>query len=77
MRATTRTAIVLGIAVLVLTAIVAPAAAGRPGCLVSNERTEVGARSLQAGLDAALPGDTLVVTPHSVLPPSLAEAPIE
>lgn len=23
------------------------------------------------------PGDTLVVTPHSVLPPSLAEAPIE
>ena len=36
-------------------------AAGRPGCLVSNERTRLGTTSLQAGIDAASPGDTLVV----------------
>lgn len=36
-------------------------AAGRPACLVSNERTGFGARSLQVGIDAAAPDDTLVV----------------
>jgi parallel beta-helix repeat protein len=35
--------------------------AGRPVCLVSNERTGIGARSLQEAIDAANPGDTLVV----------------
>jgi len=34
---------------------------GRPICLVSNEHTGVGSRSLQAGIDAATAGDTLVV----------------
>ncbi len=36
-------------------------AAGRPGCLVSNERTGVAALSLQAAVDLAADGDTLVV----------------
>ena len=36
-------------------------AAGRPPCLVSNERTELGSRSLQDGIDAAAPGDMLFV----------------
>jgi hypothetical protein len=36
-------------------------AAGRPSCLVSNERTRLGMQSLQAGIDAAAAGDTLVV----------------
>jgi hypothetical protein len=36
-------------------------AAGRPTCLVSNERTHLGSTSLQAGIDAASAGDTLVV----------------
>lgn len=39
----------------------AVSAAGRPACLVSNERTGLGSRSLQDGIDAAVPGDTLVV----------------
>jgi hypothetical protein len=39
----------------------AASAAGRPSCLVSNERTDLGSRSLQAGIDASAPGDTLVV----------------
>jgi hypothetical protein len=34
---------------------------GRPSCLVSNKRTGLGSRSLQAGIDAAASGDTLVV----------------
>ena len=34
---------------------------GRPSCLVSNGRTGLGSRSLQAGIDAAAAGDTLVV----------------
>ena len=42
---------------------IAPAAgaAGRPTCLVSNQRTGVGTRSLQAAVDTASPGDTLIV----------------
>ncbi len=36
-------------------------AVGRLGCLVSNERTGLGTTSLQAGIDAASPGDTLIV----------------
>lgn len=35
--------------------------AGRPPCLVSNERTGSGSRSLQDGIDTSLAGDTLVV----------------
>jgi hypothetical protein len=35
--------------------------AGRPSCLVSNERTGSGSRSLQEGIDTAAAGDTLVV----------------
>jgi predicted outer membrane repeat protein len=34
---------------------------GRHSCLVSNERTGMGARSLQEAIDAAAPGDMLVV----------------
>jgi len=36
-------------------------AAGRPPCLVSNERTHLGSTTLQAGIDAARAGDALVV----------------
>lgn len=36
-------------------------AAGRPPCLVSNERTNLGISDLQASIDAAVPGDTLVI----------------
>jgi hypothetical protein len=36
-------------------------AAGRPECLVSNERTGQESKSLQDGIDAASSGDTLVV----------------
>ena len=36
-------------------------AAGRPTCLVSNERTHLGSTTLQAGIDAARAGDTLIV----------------
>jgi predicted outer membrane repeat protein len=35
--------------------------ATRPSCLVSNERTKDGARSLQAAIDAAASGDTLII----------------
>jgi hypothetical protein len=53
-------ALASALAVIVL---LAPAAAtgGRPVCLVSNERSDVGARSLQTAVDAAVAGDTLVV----------------
>jgi hypothetical protein len=34
---------------------------GRPTCLVSNKRTGLGSRSLQAAIDAAVSGDTLLV----------------
>jgi predicted outer membrane repeat protein len=40
---------------------VAGNSSGQPPCLVSNERTGIGARSLQAALDAAAEGDTLIV----------------
>jgi predicted outer membrane repeat protein len=36
-------------------------ATGHPTCLVSNERTHLGSTSLQAGIDAARAGDTLIV----------------
>lgn len=36
-------------------------AGDRPSCLVSNERTKVGMRSLQDAIDAAASGDTLMV----------------
>jgi predicted outer membrane repeat protein len=57
----------IGIAAGVLLAVVAGASAGayagngRPPCLVSNERTGLGSRSLQEGIDAAAAGDMLVV----------------
>jgi predicted outer membrane repeat protein len=35
--------------------------AGPPQCLVSNERTKDGARSLQAAINAAASGDTLII----------------
>jgi predicted outer membrane repeat protein len=49
--------------VLLAAAVVVEAgrAAGRPACLVSNVRTGLGARSLQEAIDAAVPGDTLMV----------------
>jgi hypothetical protein len=40
-------------------------------------RVEVAPEFLEGVQSILSPGDTLVVTPHSVLPPSLAEAPIE
>lgn len=48
---------------LVSMVLLAPSAnpAGRPPCLVSNERTKDGARSLQAAIDAAASGDTLII----------------
>jgi hypothetical protein len=39
----------------------AHSAPGRPLCLVSNERTGVGAQSLQQAVDTAAAGDTLIV----------------
>jgi hypothetical protein len=39
----------------------AGSAARRSSCLVSNERTKLGSRSLQEAIDAAAAGDTLVV----------------
>ena len=36
-------------------------AAGRPSCLVSNERTRFGSGSLRDAINAASPGDTLIV----------------
>jgi hypothetical protein len=42
-------------------AVQAASSKGRPSCLVSNERTGLGSRSLQEGIDAATAGDTLVV----------------
>jgi hypothetical protein len=49
--------------VLLAAAVVVQAgrAAARPACLVSNERTGLGVRSLQEAIDAAAPGDTLTV----------------
>ena len=49
--------------VLVAGVSVAPVAnaAGRPTCLVSNQRTHLGSTILQAGIDAARAGDTLIV----------------
>lgn len=52
----------VGIVALVIAAVAAgTTAAGRPTCLVSNERTGVGFRSMQDAVDAASPGDTLVI----------------
>jgi hypothetical protein len=47
------------------------AAAGRPSCLVSNDRTGFGARSLQAAIDAAAPADTLIIKGTCVGPSTL------
>jgi predicted outer membrane repeat protein len=54
-------AMVLTLGLLVGVSIVQSAGSARPSCLVSNERTDTGSRSLQAAIDAAAPGDTLVV----------------
>ena len=49
-------------------------AAGRPACLVSNERTHLGSTTLQAGIDAARAGDTLIVKGTCVgSPPSFPD----
>ncbi len=53
-------AFVVGLSVAVVL-MQAATAAGRPTCLVSNERTGVGLRSLQDAVDAASDGDTLVI----------------
>jgi predicted outer membrane repeat protein len=54
-------AAVLALVLLVGVSSVQGAASARPQCLVSNERTNLGSRSLQPAIDAAAPGDTLVV----------------
>jgi parallel beta-helix repeat protein len=54
-------AAVLALGLLVGVSIVQGAASARPSCLVSNERTKTGSRSLQEAIDAAAAGDTLVV----------------
>jgi predicted outer membrane repeat protein len=56
----------LALALVLLLLIANPALEGansatRPLCLVSNERTKDGARSLQVAIDTAAAGDTLVV----------------
>ena len=52
----------VGIVALAILALAAgTTAAGRPTCLVSNERTGVGLRSMQDAVDAASDGDTLVI----------------
>ena len=53
-------ALVLGLFTVVML-MQAATAAGRPTCLVSNEGTGVGLRSLQDAVSAASPGDTLVI----------------
>jgi hypothetical protein len=59
MRTLLRTALVVALAALGVAG--ASSATGRPGCLVSNSRTDFGARTLQEAVDAAEPGDELVV----------------
>jgi hypothetical protein len=55
-------AMVLALVVLAGVSIVQGAgSAGRPSCLVSNERTKLGSRSVQEAIDAAAAEDTLVV----------------
>jgi predicted outer membrane repeat protein len=54
-------AAMLGLGLLVGVSIVQSAGSARPSCLVSNERTKTGSRSLQEAIDAAAAGDTLVV----------------
>ena len=49
------------LALVAASAAPAVSAASRPTCLVSNQRTGVGAGSLQAAVNAAAPGDTLTV----------------
>jgi parallel beta-helix repeat protein len=51
----------LTLASLVAASTVAVAGSAPPSCLVSNERTGLGSRSLQEAIDAAAAGDTLVV----------------
>ena len=55
--------LIITMLVSVLTAMLVQAgsAAGGPPCLVSTERSGPPARSLQAGIDAAAAGDTLIV----------------
>src|SRR5512133_2454019 len=54
-------ALALTLGLLSVASVQGASAAGRPSCLVSNERTGLGARSLQAAIDAAVSGDTLVI----------------
>src|SRR5262245_42418363 len=70
----TRLAVLGALAVLLLDGLaVSPQAqaGGRPLCLVSNERTGLGSRSLQDGVQAAAPGDTLVVKGTCVGPATI------
>lgn len=54
-------AMVLALGLLVGVSIVQSAGSAQPSCLVSNERTKAGSRSLQAAIDAAAAADTLIV----------------
>jgi Right handed beta helix region len=54
-------AAVLALSLLAGISIVQGAASARPSCLVSNERTKTGSRSMQEAIDAAAAGDTLIV----------------
>jgi len=56
-----RLIITMLVSVLTATLVQAGSAAGGPPCLVSKERSGPPARSLQAGVDAAAAGDTLIV----------------
>jgi hypothetical protein len=61
MRAVTRTALVLAAVAAALVAVSGPGAGEPPQCLVSNDRTDIGSRSLQAAVDVADAGDVLIV----------------
>jgi hypothetical protein len=56
-----RFALVFALALAICGLAVHGAGSAPPACLVSNERTDFGARSLQDAIDAAAAGDALVV----------------